>query len=260
MAKCPVCGREFSTDASLSQHLKDKHGTEQGAQKVEERPEKARRKTLKKRNRHPVALSLVAVGLALGVGLYFLAAPLFAQPPYACIAEQNYYIHVHPYLQIWINGQNVTIPSQVGIVQSGSCLEPIHTHDSSGILHVELSQAESSTSWTLDNFFKIWSFTCSVQSPQCPTLNGSHLPVVFNQTDIMGFKADATHKVVLLIDGQPSTAWGSLDLEQYDYCSSALASVPPCQATAGGDPAWMAPGGTYPYGTGHKIVIEYVSV
>jgi hypothetical protein len=206
-------------------------------------------------------IGVAAVAIVVGLGLYLVVAPSFTSPPFPCIAEQNYYIHIHPYLQIWVDGKNVTVPTNVGITQSGGCLEPVHTHDASGILHVELSQSESNRNWTLDDFFAIWKYTCSVQPAQCPTVNGTTRPVVFDQTNILGFTADSSHKVTLLVDGVQSSAGGSLNLEQYDYCSNALSSVPPCSPTATGNPAWKfvssTQQGTYPYGTGHKIIIEF---
>lgn len=61
---------------------------------------------------------------------------------------------------------------------------------------------------------------------------------------------------MLLVDGKPSTAFGSLVLNQLDYCSAA-STGPPCYPTAVGDPYYN--GQPYPYGTGHTIVIEYES-
>jgi hypothetical protein len=217
---------------------------------------------LRRRNRHPVAIGLAAAAIVVALALYLVVTPSLAQPPYPCIAEQSYYIHVHPYLQIWVDGKNVTIPSQVGITQGGSCLEPIHTHDASGILHVELSQDQSDRNWTLGDFFTIWKYTCGLQAAQCPAINGTTRPVIFNQTDVLGFKADSTHKVVLLVDGVPSGDLSNLNLEKLAYCSAANSNSPPCNPTAGGNPAWecLSTGqcGTYPYTTGNKIVIEYV--
>jgi hypothetical protein len=270
LVNCETCGKEFSTETSLAQHMKDKHGSTGGQAIAASGPKEPRRevrskpKSLRKRNRHPVAIGLATVAVVIGLGLYFVIAPSFVSPPYACIAAQNYYIHIHPYLQIWVDGKNVTMPADIGITQSGGCLEPVHTHDSSGILHVELSQDESNKNWTLGDFFAIWKYTCNLQPAQCPTVNGTARPVVFDPTNILGFTADSTHKVTLLVNGVPSSAGSSLNLEQNDYCSAALSIGPPCLPTAGGDPAWQCVTttqcGTYPYTTGNKIIIEFAQV
>jgi hypothetical protein len=270
LVKCETCGREFASETALAQHVKDKHGLSGGQSVVASGSKEPRRevrskpKSLRKRNRHPVVIGLAVVAVVIGLGLYFVVAPSLTAAPYPCIAEQSYYIHVHPYLQIWVDGKNVTIPASVGITLSGGCLEPIHTHDSSGILHVELSQAQANKNWTLADFFSIWKYTCSVQPAQCPIVNGTSRPVIFDSNNILGFTADSTHKVTLLVDGVPSSAGSSLNLEQYVYCSTALSNGPPCLPTAGGDPAWQCVSttqcGKYPYTTGNKIIIEFNTV
>ena len=178
--------------------------------------------------------------------------------PFPCLGSESLTFHIHPYLRIVINGQNITIPAAVGIINpqyqngiaaGGTCFEPMHTHDASGIIHIE---SPGNTSYTLSEFFQIWNDTY-----HSITLGGVIHPIVFSQTDVLGFRVDSTHRIVLLVDGQPSSEYQSLVLNTLDYCSNAIGRVPPCYPTAGGDPAYE--GITYPYGTGHTIVIEYLS-
>lgn len=179
--------------------------------------------------------------------------------PFACLGNEQLTFHIHIWLRIIIDGQNITIPAAVGIVNpvfenadnekiaySGSCFEPMHTHDNSGIIHIE---SATNTNYTLGDFFDIWNVTYDSVS-----IGGVNHPIVFNSTDILGFKTDSTHKLVLLVDGASNSQFGSLVLNQYDYCSSSNSNVPPCYPTAGA-PSWN--GGNYPYGTGHTIAIEY---
>ncbi len=149
-----------------------------------------------------------------------------------------------------INSLSVTIPAFVGIVStvSSTCFEPLRTHDASGIIHVESDNA--SAVFTLGDFFTIWNDTYG-----STTFQGQQVPIIFNATDIFGFKNDSTHHVKLLVDNNTDTAdWASLKIIPLDYCSASRANVPPCSPTAGGDPAY--PGG-YPFRTGHTIVIKY---
>jgi hypothetical protein len=180
--------------------------------------------------------------------------------PFPCLQNEGLFYHVHPWLRITINGENVTIPAAVGIenplMQQGiagggpnSCFEPLHTHDSSGIIHIESS---TNTSYTLSDFFSVWSATYHTV-----TFGGVQRPVVFNSTDILGFRANTTHRVVLLVDGRPSHAFGGLSLVPLDYCDSQNAHVSPCYPTAPGNPVYGP--GTYPFETGNTIVIEYTS-
>jgi hypothetical protein len=180
--------------------------------------------------------------------------------PFACLQSEALGFHIHPYIRIVVNGENVPIPAAIGIrnpvyangVASGgsdSCFEPIHTHDSSGIVHIE---SGTNTTYTLADFFRVWDATYKTV-----TIDGVKHPVVFNSTDILGFKADSTHSVVLLVDGKAWSTDGSLPLNTMDFCSNVAATTPPCYPTAGGNPFYG--GVPYPYGTGHTIVIEYAS-
>jgi hypothetical protein len=73
----------------------------------------------------------------------FLFTPI---PETATLAE-----HIHPLLTINIDGQNVPIPAGIGIGPDGNL--PIHTHDSSGIIHVESTKK---LPFRLQDFFTIW--------------------------------------------------------------------------------------------------------
>ena len=197
--------------------------------------------------------ALLIVIIATGVGLAYLVS-LYGSSnvpgfPFPCAGSEGTAIHFHPYLQIVINGQNVAVPAGVGIVKSGTCFEPVHTHDESGVIHVE--SPNTSTQYTLSEFFQIWNATY-----HAVTINGVNHPIIFNSNDILGFGADANHKVVLLVDGTPSSEYGSLVLNSLDYCSSSTTG-PPCSPTAVGTPYYG--GQEYPFGTGHTIVIEYTT-
>jgi hypothetical protein len=228
------------------------------------RKKKVLEEVRKQRQRRTViSLTVVAILIGtIGYGVYALSQSKGGGNfPFPCLAEVTT-VHVHPYLQISINTgsgiSNVTIPTAVGILDpqitnglagGGSCFEPMHTHDSSGIIHIEA--ASVSNQYTLGAFFQIWQVTYGTVS-----FNGALRPIVFNNTDILGYKTDSTHTLSLLIDGQNFTGtYGSLDLTHYDYCS-AQSTTPPCYPTAGGTPQW--PGG-YPYGTGHTVVIDYAA-
>lgn len=259
IVKCEYCGKEIASEAGLLQHCRDKHLEEKPPEMQTGREDgggrKGSRRSLRRRKSHTrLYLALAVIVVLSGAGIYALSNSL-AHPsgpngalPFPCssgtIAE-----HVHPWLTIVINGQNMTIPADIGIVNGGGCLEPLHTHDASGTIHIEASS--TATQYTLNDFFTIWSATYG-----SVTIAGTQHPIIFNSTDILGFKADATHKVILLVDGKPSSEYGSLVLDSLDYCSAATTG-PPCSPTAVGTPYWN--GQEYPYGTGHTIVIEYTA-
>lgn len=77
----------------------------------------------------------------------------------------NQPMHIHPRLEIYVNGHRATVPANVGIdpdkhvdhsldkYSGGHGPAPIHTHDATGTLHVESSKT---LDWRLGDFFKIW--------------------------------------------------------------------------------------------------------
>jgi hypothetical protein len=245
---------------------------EAGAYLTQARKKRVLEEVRKQRQRRMIiSLTIVAILVGtIGYAVYAITqtkqGPTF---PFPCLAE-NVTLHVHPWLRIWIENSsgtyyNVTIPTAIGILNpqisnglagGGSCFEPLHTHDSTGIIHVE--SAHVSDTYTIGDFFNVWAATPGYGTVSIPGL--APRPVVFNSTDIFGFRPDQTHTLSLLIDqGQStyrnSTAYGSQALVPLDYCSTQLGNTLPCSSTAGGNPAWG--GGSYPYGTGHTIVIYY---
>lgn len=61
----------------------------------------------------------------------------------------NYHVHAH--LAIVYNGQWLTLPQHIGL--PASCDYEMHTHDHTGIIHIE---APTVKNYTLGNFFDIW--------------------------------------------------------------------------------------------------------
>src|ERR1700730_6217083 len=147
--------------------------------------------------------------------------------PYATLGSESLVFHIHPWVRIIINGQNVSIPGAIGIVNplpegnskwgevyggsSSSSFEPVHTHDASGILHIE---SPTNTNYTLGQFFQIWAASYSYA-----VVNGTHRPIVFTPTEILGFNNTSTEKVTLLVDGVQSSQYASLVLNTLAYCS-----------------------------------------
>jgi hypothetical protein len=61
--------------------------------------------------------------------------------------------HTHTALQVWYQGQRVTVPANIGIDQNAGTLSAIHTHDASGIIHVE---SPVPATFRLGQFFMEW--------------------------------------------------------------------------------------------------------
>ena len=67
------------------------------------------------------------------------------------LEQTNFHIHVH--LSIWIKGQQITVPQGTGIASDGSCFYWLHTHDTTGVVHIEAPQIAT---LNLGNFLDIW--------------------------------------------------------------------------------------------------------
>lgn len=246
---------------------------------AQSRKQKVLQEVKRQRKQRAIISLVIAVALitVIVVGVYALSRN--SGPPvnfpFACLAETTT-LHVHPWLRIWIETSgskyNITIPTAVGILgpsttngltNGGSCFEPLHTHDASGIIHVE--SASTGDKYSLGDFFNVWKATPGYDP--IPAANtgglGRPLPIIFNSTDLLGFRPDSTHTLSVLVDqGQSTyqnyTLGGSLPIVPLDYCSQALGGGAPCSPTAGGNPFWG--GGSYPYGPGHTILIYYKAV
>jgi hypothetical protein len=71
-----------------------------------------------------------------------------------CDAGEQLATHYHTHLTILYQGQQVTVPGQIGI--QSTCLYWMHTHDDSGIIHVEAPKSEANRKFKLGEFFTVW--------------------------------------------------------------------------------------------------------
>lgn len=82
-----------------------------------------------------------------------------------CETNEVVTYHIHAHLSLFVNGAQRAIPRAIGVINpqdtdstgtfvlAGSCFYWLHTHDASGVVHIEMpSQADV----TLGQFFDIW--------------------------------------------------------------------------------------------------------
>ena len=63
-------------------------------------------------------------------------------------------LHIHQHLDMVIHGKAMEVPTEIGIHEgAGGFIASVHTHDTSGIIHVESPTVES---FHLGQFFDIW--------------------------------------------------------------------------------------------------------
>ncbi|MHB8574381.1 MAG: hypothetical protein ACYDCQ_03525 [Dehalococcoidia bacterium] len=103
--------------------------------------------------------------IGLGAGLALAAAvvgwrltasggPSDASSSIGCpsiLSMEQLRYHVHAHLALFVDGQPVAVPANIGI--RADCTRWLHTHDDTGIVHIE---APAFQSYTLGQFFQVW--------------------------------------------------------------------------------------------------------
>jgi hypothetical protein len=117
--------------------------------------------------------------------------------------------HIHAHLAIYINGTQKTVPYGIGIeqpwsteadgssefVDSGAAFYYLHTHDDTGVIHIE---SPNKTLYTLGQFFAEWNQPLS--STQIGTYKGA-VTVLVNGAKYTGDPANiqlTSHEVIQL--------------------------------------------------------------
>lgn len=88
----------------------------------------------------------------------------------ACTTDMATKFHIHPHLEININGERQEIPADIG--DSPTCLNALHTHDATGELHVESPERRD---FTLADFFAVWNKTYSKDQILDSKVDGEHV-------------------------------------------------------------------------------------
>jgi hypothetical protein len=76
------------------------------------------------------------------------------------LAQEGTALHIHQHLDLYLNGKHEAVPAGIGIGPGRSFLAPIHTHDRTGILHVE---SPTRAAFTLGQFFGVWGVRLSAR-------------------------------------------------------------------------------------------------
>jgi hypothetical protein len=109
------------------------------------------------RDRQPAAGSGALAGLQTGPAPWGANTADLAQrlqamgvPPLSPV--EGTVIHIHQHLDLYVDGRKVPVPAGVGIDPAVG-YAPLHTHDTSGIVHVESPTVRT---YTLGEFFGVW--------------------------------------------------------------------------------------------------------
>ena len=118
-------------------------------------------------------VTLIAiVALVVLAGGSIVATQVFKTPPVpdAEVLSRTG-LHWHPELIIFVKGERQGIPADIGI---SAVHNPIHTHDATGVIHLEMSGVVRISDTTLGQFFKVWGKTFADFGTTTPrmTVNG----------------------------------------------------------------------------------------
>ncbi len=96
----------------------------------------------------------------------------------SCTTDMATQFHIHPVLKIIVNGQNQEVPANIGV--KPNCMNSLHTHDNSGLIHVESPEKKD---FTIGDFFAVWNET-------------------YNKDQILDYKTDENHSIRQTVNGQ----------------------------------------------------------
>ena len=136
----------------------------------------------------------VGIALAVVIVLFFMNR---SSPPENVLdinlrEHANLALHLHPKVQIKINGEDISIPTNIGISPTG--MKVIHTHEGDGTLHVESPYPHQ---FYLEDFFTIW---------------GKR----FTDKCIFEYCEDASHALEVYVNGEKSNLYGLIPLYDHD--------------------------------------------
>ncbi|WP_051172566.1 hypothetical protein [Microbacterium indicum] len=120
-------------------------------------------------------------------------------------------LHIHSHLSVTVDGTAVSVPAYLGIDEAAGEISPLHTHDDSGIIHVESPTVED---FTLGQVFDEWQVPLSDGTVGAYTdgQDGQTMTVFVDQKEYSGDPADivlADHEdidIVVTSAGETATA------------------------------------------------------
>jgi hypothetical protein len=126
-----------------------------------------------------------------------------------CERQEYGNFHIHAHLDIFIDGKPHAVPESIGIINR-KCLYWMHTHDPSGIIHIEAPQTRA---FTLAQFFEIWKSTAKgvPATKEAPKIyvNGMRVNGRLEQVEI-----GPLAEIALVYGKEPATVPSSYDFSK----------------------------------------------
>ncbi len=95
------------------------------------------------------------------------------------LATEGTALHIHEHIDLFVNSARVPVPAEIGDDDAAGIISPIHTHDDTGIIHVESPRVET---FTLGQFFDVWG-------------------VRFTENALGGYEARASSMLTVYVNG-----------------------------------------------------------
>lgn len=152
----------------------------------------------------PLLAALGILGLGIVIVVFVLATnrssgatgapPWPADPPglqqrleaagLQVLTAEGQVLHIHQHLDLYVDGASIVVPAGIGIDLTARIISPIHTHDATGIIHVESPIVRA---FTLGEVFDVWGvrFDAHCLGGTCDG-NGRVLSVFVNGSPVSG--------------------------------------------------------------------------
>ena len=121
------------------------------------------------------------------------------------LGQEGQTLHIHSHLDVYVDGKTVTVPAEVGIDLAKQQISPLHTHDTSGVVHIESPVKKD---FTLGEFMTEWNVPISTTAlGPLKTGGGKELHVYVNGKEQTGDPASlklAAHDEIAVVYGAPA--------------------------------------------------------
>lgn len=125
----------------------------------------------------------------------------------AALPAEGTVLHIHQHLDVFVDGNRVAVPANIGIDSAQQFIAALHTHDPSGVLHVESPEPKT---FTLGQVFGVWGVPLSSKGiGGLATGGGKELQAWVNGKPVKGDPGDinlASHQEIVLAYGTAAEA------------------------------------------------------
>ena len=208
---CDVCGKSFDSSGALEKHKDFAH---KDTGKLAATGSHKTRLIFHSKKLVIAATIGILLAFSAGVGVYYtMGINSNSQNGLTiggiqCNTMEQLQFHIHAHLDVFVKGHSIYIPPQIGIVDD-KCIYWLHTHDSTGIIHIE---SPLKRDFTLGQFFQIWKSKLNNSSSFEEILGGKLVPIVY----VNGNKVPSTvnykdvklnaHDEIAVIYGKPPSS------------------------------------------------------